>query len=140
MTAAAAKIVFGLVFLFIYIMIKVARGKNNAPKMPPQTNYPNPFLQQQQQNRNPFPPSHANPQNNPKPNYRDTFTSPENFQSQGNFPPPQTSNAYYCMYCGKRFSTIDLLMKDTCFKHPKSEQGLQKHVLYRGVGKPNIGW
>ncbi len=50
------------------------------------------------------------------------------------------SQNYYCMYCGKKFQSTAALKMDTCFKHPKSEQGLQKHVLYTGAGKPNIGF
>lgn len=50
------------------------------------------------------------------------------------------SQSYYCKYCGKKFQTTAALKMDTCFKHPKSDQGLQKHVLYSGAGKPNIGF
>lgn len=50
------------------------------------------------------------------------------------------SQSYYCMYCGKKFQTTAALKMDTCFKHPKSDRGLQKHVLYTGMGKPNIGF
>ncbi|MDQ3112415.1 MAG: hypothetical protein M3R17_21240 [Bacteroidota bacterium] len=50
------------------------------------------------------------------------------------------SQSYYCMYCGKKFQSTAALKMDTCFKHPKSDQGLQKHVMYTGAGKPNIGF
>jgi hypothetical protein len=50
------------------------------------------------------------------------------------------AQSYYCMYCGKKFQSISALKMDTCFKHPKADQGLQKHVVYTGAGKPNIGF
>jgi hypothetical protein len=50
------------------------------------------------------------------------------------------AQSYYCMYCGKKFQSVSSLKMDTCFKHPKADQGLQKHVLYNGPGKPNIGF
>lgn len=117
-----------LIGIFVVVIVVVIRllimaAKSNASKP---KNYPPPPPQ------NPF-------QNPSQPNYQNTFTSPANFNPAGNNPPPQQP-AYYCMYCGKKFQTAKALLMDTCFKHPNSEAGLQKHVLYRGPGKPNIGF
>src|ERR1044072_4916847 len=99
------------IIIVIRVLIAVAKANASKPK-----NYPPPPKQ------NPF-------QNPAQPNYQNTLTPPANFNPAGNNPPPQQP-AYYCMYCGKKFQTAKALLMDTCFKHPNSEAGLQKHVLY----------
>jgi hypothetical protein len=78
--------------------------------------------------------------NSPPPynNEQDSFSNMPSRNTNSNM--GAGSQSYYCMYCGKKFQTTAALKMDTCFKHPKSDQGLQKHVMYMGAGRPNIGF
>ncbi|HTL80636.1 MAG TPA: hypothetical protein VL651_02965 [Bacteroidia bacterium] len=160
-------LVFALIRLIIRLTKNSSTPNRSVPPNPYQQNPYNPN-QPFPQADNPFvpnPPSVPNPYGNNQfvPPQNDAFNQQNDafnqqtgqFNQHTNNPfAPQADqfetfhgkktnedpNAVYCMYCGKRFSSVDLLLKDTCFKHPKSELGLQKHVLYRGVGKPNVGF
>jgi hypothetical protein len=117
--------------------------KQPPPYFPPAGQQQNPFGQEQnpfsfKESTNPFPST-----NNPPPfgeKMDDAFT---NFGAK---PPSTKSNmsqgndAYYCKYCGKKFQSVAALKMDTCFKHPRADQGLQKHELYTGMGRPNVGF
>lgn len=70
--------------------------------------------------------------------FDDTYANMPSRNTQSNM--GAGSQSYYCMYCGKKFQSTAALKMDTCFKHPKSDQGLQKHVMYMGAGRPNIGF
>jgi hypothetical protein len=142
-------------------------SKFTQPPPPPPQNFNNPF-QQNTPSQNPFqqnvPPANQFPQaDNPfMPNPPTIPSNPfqQNQSSQGvdtffddnkdAFSQASTRNtnsnmgagaqSFYCMYCGKKFQSVDALSRDTCFKHPKADMGLQKHVLYRGAGRPNVGF
>ena len=119
-----------------------------APSEQTPTDFSNLFDEQTPtyQQNNPFK-QNTSPFNNspPPPSFKDPFDEKQDAFS--NIPNHNTqsnmgvgSRNYYCMYCGKKFQSTATLRMDTCFKHPKSDQGLQKHVLYTGAGKPNIGF
>ncbi len=129
-------VIFGIIIV-VRIIRFIAKSNATSSRNPSSPQKGNPF---QQSNFNQLP-GKTQQQNsaNQKPNYQNTFTSAENFNPMGNNPQP-VSTSVYCMYCGKKFPNLKLLSMDTCFKHPNSEAGLQKHVLYRGVGRPNIGF
>jgi hypothetical protein len=80
------------------------------------------------------------PFNNPFTQEQDAFSNIPNHSANTKSNMGSGSQNYYCMYCGKKFQSIASLKMDTCFKHPKADQGLQKHVLYTGMGKPNVGF
>jgi hypothetical protein len=153
-------IVILVIFLIVRLIIKVAKTANNPP--PPRQN-PNPY------NNPPMkqPPPYVPPSQQPTTDFstlfeeqKSSYQSPNPFtnpvspppfnatqDSFSNIPSRNThsnmgagSQSYYCMYCGKKFQSIAALKMDTCFRHPKADQGLQKHVLYTGMGKPNIGF
>lgn len=71
-------------------------------------------------------------------NKSDAFSQPASQNTHSNM--GHGSQNFYCKFCGKKFSTIQVLIKDTCFKHPNAEQGLQKHIVFEGKGKPNVGF
>ncbi|CAN5192413.1 hypothetical protein BH09BAC5_BH09BAC5_06330 [soil metagenome] len=146
--------IFAIVAILVIRLIIMAARKKNAANATakPQPNYnkaqmkqPPPFTQPSS-NTNPFQSTNNPFTNTPTP---PSFTDPfdEKQDAFSNIPKHNTtsnmgvgSQNYYCMYCGKKFQTVAALKMDTCFKHPKSDQGLQKHVLYTGAGKPNIGF
>ena len=152
-TYFAVKIVLILIFAVVGLIAKVARGSKTNPqqqnfqsKPPNQAPFPtanNQFQPSSPQIPNPF--QQINDANN------GPGTSETDINSLFNNPPTNFSNppvqntysdvqSFYCMYCGKKFGNVDALLKDACFKHPQSANGLQKHVLYRGAGKPNVGF
>ena len=140
-------IVVLIIFFIIRLVMKVA--KNNQPSnyrsasQPPNMKQPPPYVPPAGQPQNPFQQPNPFTTTTPPP-----FTGAPNdaFENFGAKPPSTKSNmsqgneAYYCKYCGKKFQNIALLKMDTCFKHPRSDSGLQKHELYTGIGRPNIGF
>jgi hypothetical protein len=147
--SVAIKIIVAVVFLAFYLIKKAAKG-NTAPtkfQQPPQ-NTSNPFQQNPNTNQNPFqqnPAVNQNPfQQSPPPiqnpflQQPDAFSQPSTRNTTSNM--GVGSQSFYCRFCGKKFSSVENLQRDTCFKHPNSDQGLQKHVLYQGVGRPNVGF
>lgn len=148
-----------VIFLVVRLIIKVAKTTNNTP--PPRQN-PNPYNNPPMKQPPPYvPPSQQTMDDlndflktqdssfNQRPNIFNT--SPPPFSGTQSPVPNMSSRntnsnmspnvqSYYCMYCGKRFQSTAALRMDTCFKHPKADQGLQKHVLYTGMGKPNIAF
>jgi len=158
-------IVVLIVFVVIRLIIKLAKNNNSTPTYKPNQPYNNPGSmkqpppyvppgQQQDMNINDFlktqkPSFHqgANifntsppPFNNPFTEQQDAFSNIPNHSTNTKSNMGAGSQNYYCMYCGKKFQSVASLKMDTCFKHPKADQGLQKHVLYTGMGKPNIGF
>lgn len=159
------KIAIVVFFLLIHFLIKAAKAKalKAGPPPPPQQNFNNPFQQTPPANQNPF-----QQQQNPFQQQQNPFQQQQNpfQQNQSNSGSSQDGNffdnnkdafsqastrndnsnmgagsqSFYCRYCGKKFSSVDMLSKDTCFKHPKSDQGLQKHVIFQGAGRPNVGF
>lgn len=147
-----------IIFFIIRLVMKVAKNqpptyrstpqqpnmKQPPPYIPPAGQQQNPFGQESNPfQQNPFQQSNPFPTASPPPF---TGTSNDAFENFGAKPPSTKSNmsqgneAYYCKYCGKKFQSIASLKMDTCFKHPKSDVGLQKHELYTGMGRPNVGF
>src|ERR1051325_6685810 len=133
-TYLAVKLVLILVFVVVGIIARVAKGSGSTPANQ-NRNYSQP-------NQVPFPPA-----NNPIiPNPPQVPTSGDPFEQnmfstpQTNYNPSSAPQEFYCMYCGKKFGSVEALMRDTCFSHPNAGAGLQKHVLYQGAGKPNTGF
>lgn len=127
--------------------------QNQSTNQNPFQNPQNPFEQQQ----NPFqsnPPAIPNPfahiPKNQNPSTQETNIETFFDDRKDAFSQASTRNdnsnmgagtqSFYCRYCGKKFSSVENLTRDTCFKHPNSDQGLQKHVLYQGAGRPNVGF
>jgi hypothetical protein len=156
-------VVVAIIFLIIRLVMKVSKNnqpsnyRRTTPPPPPNMKQPPPYI----------PPSGQNPYTQPEynPFSADIFkgtsvhspnktsvpppfsgTTDDAFTNFGAKPPSTKSNmsqgndAYYCKFCGKKFQSVALLKMDTCFKHPKADQGLQKHELYTGMGRPNIGF
>lgn len=158
-------IVVIVIVLILRLVIRLAKGPTNAPPFTP--NQPNqPYNNPSSMKQPPpyIPPSQDNMDlseflKTQKPSFHESHnifntqptpsSNPFN-EDQSSFSNMSTRNtnsnmgagsqSYYCMYCGKKFQSTSALRMDTCFKHPKSDQGLQKHVLYTGKGKPNIGF
>ena len=155
-----------IVGLLIRFIIKTAKDKSASPPAfknnPPYNNaamkQPPPYVPPSSQPSTDFttlfdeqkssyeqkPNAFSNP-NSASPSYKDPFSEQQSsFSTMSNRNTNSNMGAgtqsYYCMYCGKKFQSINTLKMDTCFKHPKSDKGLQKHVLYAGAGKPNIGF
>ena len=149
--ALGIKIFIILAFVIIRFAVKAARSKSSSPPpfrstpQPPAPNMkqPPPYIPPTSQQQNPF--QQSNPFQTPTPPPF-TGTSGDAFENFGAKPPSTKSNmsqgndAYYCKYCGKKFQSVAALKMDTCFKHPKSDAGLQKHELYTGIGRPNVGF
>jgi hypothetical protein len=148
-TYLVVKIVLILLFALIGIIARIAKSKPT----PPQQNYSNPY----NQNQNPYqqtPPPIQNPfqqfPQNQNPTTNETDINSLFDERSNSFSNTSTRNtnsnmgvgaeSFYCMYCGKKFASRDALTKDTCFKHPNSAVGLQKHVLYQGTGRPTVGF
>jgi hypothetical protein len=156
-----------VIVLVIRLIIKLAKNTSTPPSYKPNQPYNNPPMKQPPpyvrpsttssaddflslfdeqkptyQQQNPFtnsPPSPP-PFNNPFTEQQDAFSNIPNHSINTKSNMGAGNQSYYCMYCGKKFQSVAALKMDTCFKHPKSDQGLQKHVLYTGMGKPNIGF
>ncbi len=154
-----------LVSLLIRFIIKSAKDKASPPAFKNNPTYNNPTMKQpppyvppssqtstdfttlfdeQKSSYEQKPNAFTNP-NSSSPSFNDPFSEQQtSFSTMSNRNTNSNmgagSQSYYCMYCGKKFQTINTLKMDTCFKHPKSDRGLQKHVLYTGAGKPNIGF
>lgn len=153
---AGIYIIILVIFLVVRLIMKVAKTTSNTP--PPRQNpnnqpmkQPPPYVppsQQKMDDLNDFLKTqdssfHQRPNifNTSPPPFNGTQSPVPNMPSRNtNSNMGAGSQSYYCMYCGKKFQSTAALRMDTCFKHPKSDQGLQKHVLYTGMGKPNIGF
>ncbi|MEO5643998.1 MAG: hypothetical protein ABIQ40_20470 [Bacteroidia bacterium] len=153
-----------VIFLIVRLVMRLAKTnstppvfKSNPPFNNPSMRQPPPYVPSSQQqpkddfsnlfdqSNNPYeqkPNPFANPSapsfNDPFDEQQSSFSTMTNRNTNSNM--GTGSQNYYCMYCGKKFQSIAALKMDTCFKHPKSDKGLQKHVLYNGAGKPNIGF
>ena len=158
--ASGVYVVIAVIFLIIRLVMKVSKNnttptyRQGPPPPPSNMKQPPPYFPpagQQQQEYNPFSADIFKGTNVYSPNK--TTTPPpfggatdDAFTNFGAKPPSTKSNmsqgndAYYCKYCGKKFQSVAALKMDTCFKHPKADQGLQKHELYTGMGRPNVGF
>lgn len=126
----ALKIIIIVVAIAIRYGIKAARNSNPKPFVPPPPPS-NPAQGGYQQPQNPSGSNQNPPSFDHNPSHPPAY-SPSSQSSTG-------ADAYYCRFCGKKFSSVKALQMDTCFRHPDTSM-LRKHELYTGPGKPNLAF
>lgn len=124
----ALKIIIVVVAIAIRYGIKAARNSNSKTFVPPPNN---PMQGNYQQPQNPSGSNQNPPSFDHNPSHPPAY-SPSSQSSTG-------ADAYYCRFCGKKFTSVKALQMDTCFRHPDTSM-LRKHELYTGPGKPNLAF